>query len=362
MSDKAKNVVETISFLFVIIIILIANLLKEDTEVSLAERRRLQQFPKFSVQELFKGSFFEKFEKYTMDQFIQREAFRSFKTNIEINVLKKQDSNNIYEYDKKLIEQIYPLNEKSIMNVTKKMNEINQRYLNETSKVYYTIVPDKNYFANGNHLKLDYQKLQNMMVDNLQWAEYIPIFDCLDLSCYYATDSHWKQERLQAVIDRIAINMDLRLECQYEEKKIVDFKGVYAGQFPIEIGSDEIRILTNEVIENCTVYNHETGKRTKIYDMDKIKVPDKYDIYLSGATPLLTIENPKSNQDKELIVFRDSYGSSLVPLLVEEYNKITVIDTRYISPKILDEYVEFKGKDVIFIYSTLMINNSASLL
>lgn len=361
MSDKVKNVVVTISFLFVIIILLIANIIKEDAEVSLAERRRLQQFPKLSAEELFKGSFFEKFEKYTMDQFVQREAFRSLKTNIEMNVLKKQDSNNIYEYDGKLIEQIYPLNEKSVTSMTKKMNEINQRYLNETNKVYYTIVPDKNYFANSNHLKLDYQRLQDMMADNLKWAEYIPIFDCLDLSCYYRTDSHWKQERLQKVADRIATNMNLKIEGKYEEKKIVDFKGVYTGQFPIEIGSDEIRVLTNEVIENCTVYNHETGKKTKIYDMGKINAPDKYDIYLSGATPLLTIENPKANYDKELIVFRDSYGSSLVPLLVEGYRKITMIDTRYISPKILGEYVEFENKDVIFIYSTLLINNSTSL-
>ena len=361
MSDKVKNIVMTISFLFVIVIILIANLLKEDTKLSLTERRRLQQFPKFSAEELFKGTFFEKFEKYTMDQFTQRETFRSLKASIELNVLKKQDSNNIYEYNKNLIEQIYPLNEKSVVNMTKKMNEINQKYLNETNKLYYTIVPDKSYFVDSNHLKLDYQRLQDMMADNVKWAEYIYIFDCLDLSCYYTTDSHWKQERLQKVVNKIASNMNLKIEGKYEEKKVTDFKGVYAGQFPIKIGSDEIRILTNEVIENSTVYNHETGKKTKIYDMSKINAPDKYDIYLSGATPLLTIENPKIKHNKELIVFRDSYGSSLVPLLIEGYHKITVIDTRYISPNILEEYVEFSNKDVLFIYSTLLINNSVSL-
>ena len=361
MSNKIKNIVVTISFLFVIITMFIVNLIKQDTDVSLAERRKLQQFPKISTNELFKGSFFEKFEKYTMDQFAQREAFRSLKTIIEMEVLKKQDSNNIYKYDGKLIEQIYPLNEKSIVNLSKKMNEINQRYLNETNKIYYTIVPDKNYFANSNHLKLDYTKMQEIVADNVKWAKYINIFDCLDLSCYYATDSHWKQEQLQTVVDKIADNMNLKIENNYEEKKVIDFKGVYSGQFPIEIGSDEIRILTNEMIENCTVYNHETGKKTKIYDMSKINAPDKYDIYLSGATPLLTIENPKAKQNKELIAFRDSYGSSLVPLLVEEYSNITVIDTRYISPKILDEYIDFENKDVIFIYSTLLINNSTSL-
>lgn len=361
MSDKMKNKVVTISFLFVIIIILILNIIKEDTNVSLSERRKLKQFPKLSMETMINGNFFENFDKYTMDQFIQREDFRTLKANIEISLLKKKDSNNIYKYDEKLIEQIYPLNEKSVLNLTNKMNEINKKYLNETNKIYYTIVPDKNYFVNSNNLKLDYNKLQNIMSDNLEWAKYINIFDCLDLSCYYSTDSHWKQEKLQNVVNRIANNINIEVEERYEENKLVDFNGVYSGQLPIEIQSDEIKVLVSKVIENSTVYNYETNKNTKIYDMEKVNAPDKYDIYLSGATPLLTIENPEGDENRELIVFRDSYASSLIPLLVEGYSKITIIDTRYISPKILSEYVEFNNKDILFIYSTLLVNNSTSL-
>ena len=50
---------------------------------------------------------------------------------------------------------------------------------------------------------------------------------------------------------------------------------------------------------------------------------------------MLTIENPDYNGTRALIVFRDSYGSSLIPLLVTGYSKVTVVDTRYISPKLL---------------------------
>lgn len=360
MNDKVKNIVVTISFLFVIIMTLLVNIITKDVTISLAERRKLQQLPKISIATLFNGSFFEKFEKYTMDQFFEREAFRKLKTNIEIGLLKKQDSNNIYEYNNSLIEQIYPLNEKSILNLTNKMNEINERYLTN-NRVYYTIVPDKNYFVNGNNLKLDYQKMKDIIKENIEWATYIDIFDELQLSSYYYTDSHWKQEKLQGVANKIKNAMNLKIDNKYEEKKIADFKGVYSGRYLVETKNDEIRILTNETIENCIVYNYETKKETKIYDMEKLKAPDKYDIYLSGAVPLLTITNPKSKENKELIVFRDSYGSSLIPLLVEEYSKITLIDTRYISPKILNEYVEFENRDILFIYSTMLINNSTSL-
>ena len=86
-------------------------------------------------------------------------------------------------------------------------------------------------------------------------------------------------------------------------------------------------------------------------------------IAIIGATPLLRIDNPNSSTNKELIIFRDSYGSSLTPLLVEGYKKIIVVDTRYISPKILDQYIEFtnQNQDVIFEYSTSLINDSIKI-
>ena len=83
-------------------------------------------------------------------------------------------------------------------------------------------------------------------------------------------------------------------------------------------------------------------------------------IYI-GASSIIDIVNPTSNSDKELIVFRDSYGSSLIPLLLEGYKKITVIDIRYVSSKILSNYIKFNNQDVLFMYSILTINNSFSM-
>ena len=73
------------------------------------------------------------------------------------------------------------------------------------------------------------------------------------------------------------------------------------------------------------------------------------------------IENPNAGSEKELIVFRDSFGSSIVPLLIDEYSKITVIDTRYVQSKVLESLVEFHGQDTLFLYSTLILNNSTAL-
>ena len=75
----------------------------------------------------------------------------------------------------------------------------------------------------------------------------------------------------------------------------------------------------------------------------------------------MTIDNSNAGSEKELVVFRDSFGSSLAPLLAEGYKKITLVDIRYIQPGVLKSYIDFSGQDVLFIYSTMVLNNSETL-
>lgn len=296
-----------------------------------------------------------------MDNFYQRETFRKLKTSVELDIFKKQDVNKIYKYNDFLVEQIYPLDEKSITNLTNKINYIKDNYLNETNKIYYSIIPDKNYYTDNSHLKLDYDKMKQIMKNNLKDLQYIDIFQDLNLDSYYYTDSHWKQEKLPNVVETISENMNFSITQNYNEQKVATFKGVYAGQLPINTKEDEIKILVNDVMANVNVYNYETKEQGGIYNFKKLNGYDKYDIYLSGATPLIEINNQNNKTNKTLVIFRDSYASSLAPLLMEGYSKITLVDTRYISPKILNEYVNFENADILFLYSTLVINNSMAL-
>ena len=118
---------------------------------------------------------------------------------------------------------------------------------------------------------------------------------------------------------------------------------------------------TNEMTENCVVYDYETRKNGKIYDMEKAYGKDPYEMFLSGAKSLLTIENPNAASEKELILFRDSFGSSVAPLLVSAYKKITLVDIRYIHPDLLGNYIQFEDQDVLFLYSTSVLNNGDTI-
>lgn len=359
MSDKIKDIVVTLVFLFTIIILFLINVIKKDTDISIAERRKLATMPNLTTKSLFDGTYFKKFDSYVTDQFIERDAFRKIKIDIELST--KGEYNNLYMHDDYIIEEIFPLNSNSINNLTNKINYIKNTYLNNNSNIYYTIIPDKNYFVNKGNLKLDYNKLQDIMKSNLTNINYINIFDKLTLDNYYKTDTHWKQEDLYNVAHTIANQMNFSITNDNVINTVTTFKGSYASRLSVTKDIDTIKTISNLSILNSSVYNYDTKKYTKIYDYNKLKSLDKYDIYLSGASSIIDIVNPASISNKELIVFRDSYGSSLIPLLIDGYKKITVVDIRYVSSRILDKYIKFNNQDILFMYSVLTINNSFSI-
>ena len=190
MTDKTKNIAISFIFLIVIFSFFFINIFREQQGISISERRKLAVFPTINFSNILSEKFSNEFENFSMDQFTNREAFRKLKAEVEMKIFNKKDFNGIYEYENTLIKQEYPLNEKSVLKITSKINEIQEKYLNETNKVYYSIIPDKNYFTDGKeYLKLDYDKLEKLMKDNLQNIENIDIFDSLNLADYYYTDN-----------------------------------------------------------------------------------------------------------------------------------------------------------------------------
>lgn len=172
------------------------------------------------------------------------------------------------------------------------------------------------------------------------------------LFSYYMT--LYIEKNKSKILLAVTISFHIFLFCvfKYLNFLITNINSIFSGNIPllnivlpIGISFYTFQIISYEIDIN-------------VYDKSKINSWDLYDIYLGGAKGLLIIYNNLASSDDELIVFRDSYGSSLVPLLISSYKKIIVIDTRYISSNILDNYVEFKGQDVLFLYSVSTINNS----
>jgi hypothetical protein len=209
------------------------------------------------------------------------------------------------------------------------------------------------------------------MADKMDFAEYIDITGELTLEDYYKTDTHWRQEKLLGVAKKIAESMGVTLVGEYTEKTLdVPFYGVYYGQSALPLPADDMKYLTNDILEGCTVYSYEDGKNIDVYDMEKAHGKDPYEMYLSGNLTAVKITNPNATTDKELVIFRDSFGASLSPLLIEGYSEIIILDIRYASIAVINSYRDNTGRpmaldlktadDVLFIYSSLVLNNSST--
>lgn len=339
---------------------------KPSDESSVSERRKLAQMPQISVKTLLSGEFMSDYDLYLQDQFPRRDTLRTVKAVTKLFVLRQGDNNGIYVKDGYASKIIYPLNKKSVNNAAERLTDIYEKYFKDTnSKLYLTAVPDKGYFLaeKTGHPEANFDDMTSVLQSGTPWAEFIDITDTLSLESYYRTDTHWRETELSGTAKKICSAMGADTADKYEtvttEKP---FYGVYYGQSALPLSPDTLSYLTNKTLDGCKVFNYETNKTTGIYNLEKLDGTDPYDLFLSGSAALLTIENPTEKSGRELIVFRDSFGSSIVPLLLESYSKVTVVDTRYITPELIGRLVTFNGnEDVLFIYSSLLLNDSYTM-
>ena len=335
---------------------------KAPAEVSDAERRPLEQFPAVSGESLLSGQFMKDFADYAVDQFPLRDGFRTLNAYLTYYLLGQKDNNGIYLSDGYAAKMDYPLDEGSVSNALTRFMELHELYL-EGSEVHFALVPDKSYYLaeEAGVLSIDYDALYAHVAESLPWAELIDLRGFLDIEDYYRTDTHWRQEQIVPAAQAIAQKLGVTVP-EFQQMAIDrPFYGVYYGQAALPMEPDTMYYLTNEVLENCTVTIHDSGTTAAVLDTTKLGSRDLYDVFLSGGAAVLEISNPAGQAGKELIVFRDSFGSSMVPLLLNDYETVWVLDTRYVNPAMLGNFVDFRGQDVLFLYSTLILNSSSAL-
>lgn len=365
MSRKRKDWVVGLSFLLVLWGFLVASVILKDEELSVSERRKLAVLPELSVQGVLSGEFMKEFEEYLLDQFPARDELRRLKAHFALDILRKKENNGIYLVGDGVYKREYPLNEGQVSLGVRKINDLYNEHL-KGMKVYFGLIPDKNYFAAEKNgiLALDYARMREKLSGELHWdIKEIELFDCLRAEDYYRTDLHWRQENLGRVVARLAGSMavDLPPLEGYTRLSFAPFYGAYYGQSALSPKPDEIVYLNSGTIANSTLYNLEKNQVTSLYTLGKAVGMDAYDLFLSGAAAFLVLENKQEPSGRELVIFRDSFASSLAPLLLEGYAKITLIDLRYMDSKLLPQLITFTDQDVLFLYSTLIFNQSAML-
>jgi hypothetical protein len=212
MKNRVSDILIIALFIAFVGGICAAQALLPDGAVSAAERRKLAQAPEFSVQAVFSGKFAEDAEKYLADQFPLRQQFRTLKAAWQFGVFRAKDNDGVYIAGNSVYSLAKPLEEAQTEALISNTNAVYKKYLSGL-KTYFAAVPDKSRgeAEKYGYPEVDHEALDRLLKDGLDAGiKYLGFSPCAGLTAddYYRTDLHWRQERLQPVLDALGAAMD----------------------------------------------------------------------------------------------------------------------------------------------------------
>lgn len=340
-----------------------ATFLSEDQAYSVYERRQLAQKPEYDSEAPL-SDYFADWEGYLVDQLALRDEFRFLKSIFARSVLRSSDVNGYIIKGGSEAQLLYPMNEERIELNLAVIEEVRNTHFADAD-AYLAVIPDKSIYLDA-PLGIDYTALR-LTASEAVGAEQLDLADCLSADDFYRTDIHWKQEDLRAVYERMRETMNADLPewdaLGVEVQSAGDFYGVLYGQAAYPIAPDALNYLTGEWLDGCTLTVADTGKTAELYQPDKASGDDPYDLFMGGEHAITVIENSNVKNGRELVLLRDSFARSLAPLLAAGYEKITLIDLRWVRADYLGQFSQYlpaggdRKLDLLILLSGQVLNS-----
>ena len=370
---KDYYVYECLSALIVTVILFAVSFLSligKDREYSENENRYLTTKPQFSWSSLMDGKFMDDAEAYLSDQFLLRDKLVSLRTGIDV-FFGKREINDVYIGKKHfLYEKPSEYNETRLKKTTDAMNNIRAR--NPGINTYIAIAPNSTeivsaYLPSNAPVPSQTEQIKKIY-GSLNGFTLIDL--CTPLKStnnpqdlYYRTDHHWTSAAVDIAYVEIAKKMGLDpASYQYRNLAVTDsFRGTLASSSGIFSAQDTISIPTcpSDVMYRVT-YVEEERVTTSVFDPQKLNSKSKYEVFFGGNYPEVVIESSASNE-KVLMVVKDSYANSLIPLLIPHYKKIIIIDPRYYNGNIQDIIDTESVTDMLWLYNANTFLNDTSI-
>ena len=351
------------TFVIIIAIIAVVNILTPSKEISEEENRKLATRPKITLNGVMTGTYMEKFEDYLSDQFAFRDELRKFKVGLERFGGAKKVGDVFIGSDKQLLEDIVEPEEESITNNIEAINKVAERYKDVNFNMM--LVPDA---ANVLKDKLPvladtadqnalFSRVKKQLSDSINWIDVNKTLnEHKKEKIYYKTDHHWTSLGAFYAFKDAAPLMGIKddVSSMFAPYPVsLDFNGTLAALSGCRLDEEEqIDIYVPKDIDKDLIVNYEEEqkKTTTIYDKSKLDTRDKYAVFLGGNSPIIDIRTLSANPDR-LLIIKDSFANSFVQFLTPFYREIVMVDPRYYTGS-FDDLVEVYGiTDVLFLYS-----------
>lgn len=357
-------------FLGFLIIACAFNLFSKDREYSESENRILAQRPEFSVERLLNGKYMSDMEAYVADQFFIRDKWINLKV-LEDLALGKRESNGVYIGKKGYLMEIPSSPDKKALD--KNLDAIrNFSLAHEDVRTVMTLVPNAAFIYD--HLVPKYAPVRNQAEDVVYVQEkvgdslnYVDLTETMrahkEEPIYYKTDHHWTTLGAKYAFDTLYGSLGIEDPAEnYEIYPVThSFQGTLASKSGFDKEKDTIEIYIPQGVSNkCVVsYADDQRKSASVYQSAALKTKDKYEVFFGGNQSRIDISMPVE-QDKNLLIFKDSYANCFIPFLIPYYRNITVIDPRYYYEDVERLISDNNITDILFLYNvnTFLTDNS----
>lgn len=317
------------------------------------ENRALASWPVFTMRSLQDGSYMSGIQSYLSDHFPLRDQFMTWKTRFEM-LSGKKEINGIYladdgyyieEYDtptqtEKVITQLQKLSDNISTDAALRLMLVPTAVSSYNDKLP-SGAPDRGTLRQVDTMNEIYAALPDYTkADAWTALQAAAAAESANASggtsspeLYYRTDHHWTTHGAYIGYQAYCASAGIAPLSEDSFQKTVvseDFHGtIYSKLHDSTVPGDAITIY--ERPENrLTVSYPDTGETTDtLYNFSYLEQKDKYSMFLNNLHPLVEISNAAADSDRQLVLIKDSYANSMVPFLVNHYQKIYVLDTRY---------------------------------
>lgn len=310
-------------------------------------------------------AFKDDFETYLSDHLAGREVWVKASNGIQ-RLSGRDEINGVYTVDDQMVQTFRTYDADAVNAAIAAMNSFAERY--PEKEMFFMLAPTaQEFFSNKIPTHVGLMSQKSFIDECYRNTENISTIDCRSFLAsnsgeylYYRTDHHWTS---------------LGAFCAYQSgAKMLGYTAYGFGSFNIETASNDFRgTLYSKTLDDgvtpdtidyymladgepnvklTSINGAEVKKYDSLYVRDYLDVKDKYSSFTGSNVPIVTIETDVDN-DRTLLIIKDSYAHSLVPFLSKHYKKITMVDMRYINTDLnrfvkLDDYSQ-----VLFMFNVI---------
>ncbi|MEG1309518.1 MAG: DHHW family protein [Bacilli bacterium] len=366
---KIYKKITTLIIFLIILSFLVALVFGKKEKFSPNENRYLKTYPEFSVRSLLNGNYIKDLEQFLTDQFPLRDFFMGLKTTVDKIEMHRDTKGVFFSKDGYLIQNYdKPINNNKII---KKLNEFSHKlkYVNFNLMLVPTSVT-----INKDKLPLNaptYNQMDtiNYIYKNIEF-DTIPLYKALsnkDYQMFYKTDHHWTSYGAYFSYLEYAQHNNIEpVKFNFFKVDLVSDKfygTLYSKSNDYSKKPDKIHKFSMDNENILVDYVFSKKKKESLYEEKYLKKKDKYSYFLDNNHPLIVITNKNINNNKELVVIKDSFANSFIPFLVNHYEKIHIIDPRFYKMSLTSYIKENKKiKDGLFLYNVNTVDSDIGIL